>query len=53
MSKGNNENKLPRGCLPIWSVSQAPIAVGMLLLMQVPFYATEVVGLTRSWLAQS
>jgi GPH family glycoside/pentoside/hexuronide:cation symporter len=46
MSKGNSENKLPRGYLPIWSISQAPIAVGMLLLMQVTFYATEVVGLS-------
>jgi GPH family glycoside/pentoside/hexuronide:cation symporter len=50
MSKESTENrdvsqKLPRGYLPIWSISQAPIAVGMLLLMQITFYATEVVGL--------
>lgn len=45
-NKSGGKNKLPRGYLPIWSVSQAPIAVGMLLLMQVTFYATEVVGLS-------
>jgi GPH family glycoside/pentoside/hexuronide:cation symporter len=46
MSKGNSENKLPRGYLPIWSISHAPISVSMVLLMQITFYATEVVGLS-------
>ena len=46
MSESGTEDKLPRGYLPIWSISQAPIAVGVVLLMQITYYATEVVGLS-------
>ncbi|GHV82447.1 hypothetical protein AGMMS49991_10050 [Spirochaetia bacterium] len=45
MAKPDNPNKLPRGYFPIWSISGASSAVGMILLMQITYYATEVVGL--------
>jgi Na+/melibiose symporter-like transporter len=46
VSKDNSESKMPQGLLPIWSVSQAAVAASMVVLMQITFYATEVLGLS-------
>ncbi len=42
------EQKLPRGFLPAWSSRGVALAINVVLLMQITYYATDVVGLSAS-----
>ncbi|GHU92638.1 hypothetical protein FACS189479_02220 [Spirochaetia bacterium] len=45
LNKENGEDRLPRGYIPAWATRSISLAVNTMLLMQVTYYATEVVGL--------
>ncbi len=46
MGKENQNEKLPRGYLLAWTSRGVSLAVNVVLLMQITYYATDVVGLS-------